>query len=265
MNVVIYRNPARREQHGWLDALSAGFARHGLSAETVDHRQPLDCDLAVFWAHKHDAVIEHQRARGCDYLVIERGYLGDRMRKWCSLGFNGLNGRADFVNRDVPADRGKQWRHLLKPFRFGSQTLVMGQVPGDRAVDGLDVASWADSAADEAAKRVSKPVRVRPHPVCAIRTRTAQTSGSLADDLASAHWVITYNSNSGVDAALEGVPVVTMDRGSMAWDVAAHEIEYRVASDSARQRWLDRLAYCQWTQQEIRNGCAWDHLQARYR
>ncbi len=46
--------------------------------------------------------------------------------------------------------------------------------------------------------------------------------GMLA--LAGARAVITFNSNTGVEAVLAGKPTVAIDEGSMAWPVTAHEI-----------------------------------------
>jgi hypothetical protein len=43
--------------------------------------------------------------------------------------------------------------------------------------------------------------------------------GELADALSGAAVVVTYNSNTGVDALLAGKSVTAADKGSMIWGV----------------------------------------------
>jgi hypothetical protein len=70
--------------------------------------------------------------------------------------------------------------------------------------------------------------------------------------MAGAGLVVTFNSNTGVDAALFGRPVIAMDEGSMAWPVAGHQVTEIVMPD--RSAWAARLAWCQWTMDEMRSG-----------
>jgi len=80
----------------------------------------------------------------------------------------------------------------------------------------------------------------------------------IEKDLEAARYAVTFNSNSGVDAALAGVPVVAMDEGSMAWQVAGHRIGEIVFPD--REKWAHDLAFAQWDVEEITSGEAWEHL-----
>jgi hypothetical protein len=83
--------------------------------------------------------------------------------------------------------------------------------------------------------------------------------GNLAEALAGAAFAVTWNSNSGVDAAMAGVPVVAMDEGSMAWPVAAHDLG-AVPRLPERRPWAAQLAWCQWRPEEIADGTAWEAL-----
>ena len=83
----------------------------------------------------------------------------------------------------------------------------------------------------------------------------------LQDDFSNAHCVVTYNSNTAVEALLEGIPVFAHDQGSMCWQVANKSlISVDVPNRPDRNSWLNDLAYAQWTLQEMRNGEAWRHL-----
>jgi hypothetical protein len=57
--------------------------------------------------------------------------------------------------------------------------------------------------------------------------------------------------------------VIAIDRGSMAWDMARHEITLKRITPN-RDQWLYDLAYKQWTLEEIAAGEAWEHLKKRY-
>ena len=62
---------------------------------------------------------------------------------------------------------------------------------------------------------------------------------------------------------INGIPVVAMDPGSMAWGVARHDVTMDFYMPDRRQ-WLYDLAYKQWTIEEVENGNAWEHLKQRY-
>lgn len=218
------------------------------------HGTPSTKHVAV-WGWRMGQVLRNQ---GKEVLVMERGYLGDRFKN-TSLAWNGLNGRGTFApdNTD-PARFNEQF--AMKPWKQGGDyALIFGQVPGDASLQGRDMMPWYEQAAEEA-KAYGLPVKFRQHPLALkkvgvqkVRGAIAST-GSLEDDLNGAAVAITWNSNSAVDAVLAGVPTVTMDEGSMAWGVTAHEIGKVVRPD--RTDWASALAWKQWTADEIRSGAA---------
>jgi len=241
----------------------AGLERHGQAWRYHGRSNWPECDLAVFWSHRAKDIIEKQQAAGGDYLVAERGYMGDRM-KWTSLGFNGLNGRAEFHVDAKDSLRFQQYHfEKLHPWKDdGDYILIMGQVHGDASIDGVDIHQWASSIVNR--YKFDCPVYFRPHPLSrhvapeCLNTR----NGKLRTALAGARAVITYNSNSGVDAVLAGVPTVATDRGSMVWDVSSRTAA--LFKTPNRTQWAAELAWCQWLPEEIKNGDAWDHLKQRY-
>lgn len=227
----------------WLIAVLQGLNRHGITVLPGDG----PCDLYVIWSHNERDVIARQRAAGADYLVVECGYI-DRYNH-SSLGFNGLNGLADFHNANVPDDRAQQWQHLLQPEHGGGYTLIVGQCPGDASLRGTNITDWAN----QTAALYSGRVYYRPHPLAPTAIANAETLAcSLNDALTGAHTVAVFNSNVAVDALLNGCSVDHYDRGSMGWGM------------TDRHDWLRKLAYCQWSLNEIAAGDAWAHLKQRY-
>lgn len=263
--VIYYRQPQSPQGHAKLFA--EGLARHGIKAEFRTSGMYRRCDLAVFWAHKNVQVIHAQRSAGLDYLVMERGYFGDRFAM-TSLGYNGLNGHAQFHNANMPSDRWRRYGVELKPWKTDGDIIVlMGQVPTDASLRNCDnYKSWVVNSAYQAQRLYGKRVYFRghPHPAASnFRPDLPTLTGTLEEALSDAAAVITWNSNSGVDAVLAGVPLIACDRGSMAYTMAAQKIGDPLVRPD-RSQWVNDLAYTQWTDGEISTGEAWSHLRQHF-
>lgn len=242
----------------WREAFAKGLERHGWKVRhTESYEAP--ADLLVMWGVRRRDIAERARKDGAEVVILERGYLGNRF-EWTSVSFGGgLNGRAQFrINPEVfePRRWERQVSHCPSAWREEDRgrALIMGQVPGDMSIRGFDFSRWVtDTTAD--LRRFGYQVRHRPHPGDSRNFRSP--ARTLEQDLAEADLVVTWNSNSGVDAVLAGVPTVAMDRGSMAWPVTAHEIGAGMRITPDRSEWLARLAWKQYSLSEMESGfCA---------
>jgi hypothetical protein len=263
IDIVIYRAGSP-----WAtpleDAMLAGLRAHGIAPEVRNKGDWRASDLAVVWAHRDTALHAMQREAGQHYLVMERGFVGDihARREWTSLGFDGLNGRAKRPT-GMPADRwDAHFGGVMRPWKSGGDyAVVMGQTRGDAALVGVDIVQWYAAAALCLAQIWGLPVLFRPHPADPTSPGprgVAGDTGELAACLAGAAMVATFNSTAAVQAVLAGVPTIAMDRGSMAYEVTAHDWGHRATPD--RRQWAADLAYAQWRAAEIADGTAWDHL-----
>jgi hypothetical protein len=249
-------------QHSWAEAFVSGLRRRGWRAELS--QQLLPSDLVAMWSIRNQAAIEQARADGREIVIAERGYMGDR-KHYCSVSFGGeLNGRAEFRGPFNDASRFERlFVHLMHDWQPNPTgcALIMGQVDGDMSTRGVDLSRWYREAG-KALEARGWHVRFRPHPLAsggaafsAYRRNQRADDLDLAADFAAADIVVTYNSNSGVDAALAGRPVIATDAGSMAWDIAGHAFDEIITPD--RTAWANRLAWCQWTKAEMASGeCA---------
>jgi hypothetical protein len=106
-------------------------------------------------------------------------------------------------------------------------------------------------------------VAFRDHPKGGnYQTHVPKLNGPLIEAFEQAAIAVTFSSNTGVDALIAGVPVYAEDEGSMAYSVASHRVGQTLFPD--RRQWAHNLAYCQWTQDEYRNGVAIEHLLRNY-
>lgn len=237
-------------------AMAAGLRRHGWITEISTGDKP--CDLLIMWGVRNRGMSQRQRDAGGEVCILERGYLGDRF-DMTSVSFGGgLNGRGEFR---VPADAdGSRFASLGLPLRPWRQNdgpaVIMGQVPGDNSLLGVEFGRWVSDAA-AASRAAGFEVVFRQHPGHRARGSGCyglpEITGTLGEALDIAGLVVTFNSNSGVDAVLAGVPTVAMDAGSMVRDVAAHDI---AVTTPERGPWAARLAWCQYSKAELESGFA---------
>lgn len=199
------------------------------------------------------------RSRGHEVLVFERGYLGDRF-EWTSIGWNGLNGYADFCLPPAPSPEKFERHFELKPWRTdGEIIIIMGQVRGDASLRGSDLTSFYEVAAKRLTAAHKKPVFFRPHPAGNnFAPNIPVIDGDLQQCLKQAALVVTFNSNSAVDAVINGIPAIAFDKGSMAWDVTSHTVEEITRPD--REQWAHALAHCQYSPDEIKSGAYWERV-----
>lgn len=270
MNIVVHSHSNPESHVGiWANAFVKGLKAHGIESSISYSRvSGVSADLVVAWGTRRINIIKEQFKPGCRYLVMERGYFGDRLEN-TSLGFDGLNNRADFLNKDSLPDRWiKHGIGLMKPWNLGSEyILILGQVPTDFAVAlHTDFSKWLQDAVEGLRGITQLPIVFRPHPLGprdlkAGGAKILDPQGDLRIQLRKAACVVTFNSNSGVDAVLEGIPTITMDEGAMSWEVTAHTLEDVLDPPMPnRSQWAYDLAYCQWTRKEIEEGSAWTHL-----
>lgn len=260
MQFTIIASLRAAHQQAHQKALAEGLAKHGIQS-TLTHAISSRTKHVACWGWRAGAAL---RKKGHEVLVMERGYLGDRFA-WTSLAWNGLNNRGVFgVGPNDGGERFHKHFSMLPWKQGGDYVLLMGQVPGDASLQGKNLLPWYQKMAEEATKHFGLPVKFRAHPMALKRgfrqyvKGAVRSAGSLEQDLAGAAAVITFNSNSGVDAVIGGVPAVVADPGSMAWDVASHSMVNIVRP--ARESWAHKLAWKQWTIDEISNGFAVKHL-----
>jgi hypothetical protein len=276
MKVAVFVPTFNRQHAEALKAFAMGVLSCGDQVDylNVDNGYR-ECDVAVVFGIRKEAVaasysrgkiIAEHHKRGKRVVVLDTGYV--KRDRYFMVGFDGLNGRADFRNQNSPGDRWKNLGVELKPWKAerGDNIIVAGQIPHDAACQHIDFRGWVKSAIAELQRRTKRPVVFRPHPlfgdpagygVIGVEISTRP----LKDDLENAWGVVTFNSNTAVDAAIAGIPIWAFDRGSMALRIANHNLD-DLGSPLTPDRtgWAHDLAYCQWNAQEMASGAAWRHL-----
>lgn len=230
------------------------------------------CDIAVtFGVYKRSAKSGQMNGEIFDkhkgpIVVIELGFV--HRDRYFMVGFNGLNGRADFKNENSPPDRWNKLDVQLQERQTGKNIIVCGQKRNDASVQHSKHEKWLQNTVKYILTHSKSPVIFRPHPLenpkKAVRVKFKHLQYSkrpFEEDLKNCKAVVTYNSNSGVEAIIAGVPAFAFDEGSMIWPICNKKLKnIDNPAFPDRIQWANNLAYTQWTMEEMRQGLPQAHL-----
>lgn len=170
----------------------------------------------------------------------------------------------------------------IKPYRStGSHILLCLQRNGGWSMKGLDVQQWIINTVRQLRTHTDRPIVIRPHPGdkaarqyldaknpnCCINYSagiTVSKNPRLIDDLKNCWAAVNYNSSAVVGAAIEGYPVYVTDAAaSQCQDIANKDFATIESPDLPdRQQWLQRLAMCHWSFDELVTGQCWSHMRS---
>ncbi len=257
---IVASNMPHHIEHA--QAMAEGLSKHNVDSVICPEGVPVAEETVICWGWR---IGRPFRDMGKNVLVMERGYI-DRM-DWTSLGWNGLNGRASRPWAHSGEERilAHHPRAVRRWGAVGRSALIIGQVSGDEAVRGVDMQGWYSMATAKCYELGFELVKFRPHPVATQYGQKDDVNGVFYDyaplsaSLADAAIVVTFSSNTGVEAMLAGKPVIACDAGSMAWPIAMQNFDsVKTLEPSGRRHWAAHLAWSQFSLNEIRSGFAWD-------
>lgn len=262
MKIVLYDKKQTDVLKPVVDAMYEGLKFMNFDVD-IKRAETGNYDIAVCWGWRKCL---KEFSKGKQVLVMEHGYMIDR-NEWISLGWNGLNNNADFLNETVPSDR---WEKLFKPHMKpwktdGKYILFCGQVPGDMSLKGKNLMHWYADAAIRVSEVHKLPIVWRPHPLdkknktFLIKNTTMDIGTPLEKSLEDAAAIMAFNSNSLINGVMAGVPPIAFDEGTMVWDIATKNYE-KPLKRLDREDWGRKMGYTQWTLEEIANGTAIRHI-----
>jgi hypothetical protein len=221
-------------------AFRDGLALVGYEVEQGLTYTPGDGDILVTWnriGQGHTAALAFE-ARGLPVLVAENASWGNGFNggRWYSIarGYHNTSGCFPIGGEERWDDLGVQ----LAPWRdFGDEVVILPQ----RGIGPPGVAmpqGWAERAKHQHGGRI------RPHP-------GQRACVALNEDLDGARYVATWGSGAAIKALVWGIPVLSeMPR----W------IGEQDNTDAGRLAMFRRLAWAQWTLDEIASGMPFARL-----
>jgi len=244
------------------EAFLKGLAAAGLNVSNHLPRRPGPEDVLVIWNRyaENDDLARRFELGGGRVIVAENGYLGvggrthrahDRSdRRMYALALGDHNGRGAWP---AGAGRFEQLGVEVKAWRVEQGKVLVCAQRGIGSPGRGSPPSWADQVAREIRAQLDVPVVVRPHP------GDRDPEIPLEQDLAGARACVIWASGAGVKALVEGVPVFyacpwwVCSLGARRY-CGAGSLLMPIRNDVQRAAALERMAWAQWTCEEISSG-----------
>ena len=248
-----------RFDDGRREAIDAGLSACGYNVDdgrSVGRLLAPD-DVAVTWnLHRGEAraMDKAMREAGGRVIVCEEAYT---RRLWSEKHFAMALGGHNGAGAWYPGGP-ERWARLgigLKPWRAGGEHVLVCAARGMGAPGLREPPGWAEQACRRLAAVTRRPIRLRRHPGKAYRQRPLEL------DLEGAWAVVVWASNCATQALVAGIPVFYEAPHIVTAGAAQRDI--RRIDEPARPDRLpvfERLAWAQWTMEEIRLGAPFRHL-----
>lgn len=202
------------------------------------------------------------RDAGRDFYYIDTGYFGNGKKKtYHRITLNDVQYFGSIKER--PGDRFAATNVQLKKFRPGKNILLAP--PSQKLLNLYDIVleDWLEQTQAEIRKYTDRPI--------VVRTKQSRTARIIEDSMEMAldrdvHCLVTFSSIAATEALLLGKPAITLGPNAAAplcrHNVGDIENLYIPTLDEVTA-WANHLAYCQFTEPEMRNGTAWRILNDR--
>ena len=221
----------------------------GLSIE-----QKLFPGIAAFWGINHHVkpMYDNVLSRKLPWIYLDNAYF--HHKKF----FRATSNEIQFTKRGNPD--WERWKRLdikLKPWQTNGKYILVCP-PGElfSQLIGFDTHYWAGNVISTLKLHTDRRIKVRWKPYGDDITKVPSFQSLLKD----AYALVTYMSNTAVEALIEGVPIF-IDGPSAVKDLGTSDlfrIEYPFIPERAVR--LAALSAQQWTIEEMRDGLAWKEL-----
>lgn len=193
---------------------------------------------------------------GRDFYYIDTGYFGNGKKKtFHRITRNDVQWFGDIVER--PADRFSKTGVQLKKMRKGTNILIAP--PSQKLLNNYDIVleDWLENVQAEIRAHTDRPVVIRAKQGRSTRVNDDTMEMALDRDV---HCLVTFSSIAAGEALLYGKPAITLGpnaAGPLCSQSLSAIENPRIPSLDEVTAWAHHLAYCQFTELEMRDGTAW--------
>lgn len=231
----------------------------------------VESDYAVFYglACGLDKIFKDYKAQATA-VYIDLGYWHRRLRTrydgYHKVVVNSRHPTAYFQNNKHDKRRFKELGLIVRPWQKAKAGKILLASMSQKAAiaEGLAPFAWERNALANILQHTERTITYRPKPNCP-RARPLPGSHfdkktSLPITLKGCHAVVTRQSNTAVDALINGVPVFCeLGVSSVMGHSDLSLIESPRYPDN-RQQWAEDIAWTQFTTAEISTGLPFSHL-----
>jgi len=199
------------------------------------------------------------QATGRDFFYIDTGYFGNGKKKlYHRITKNDVQWFGPIIER--PWDRLEKTNVRPKKMRSGTNILIAP--PSQKLLNNYDIVleDWLTNVQEEIKKHTDRPIIIRIKQSRSTRLIDNTMEMALDQDV---HCLVTFSSIAAGEALLLGKPAITLGPNAAAalCSQSLSEIENpRIPSLEEVEAWARHIAYCQFTEAEMRDGTAWKIL-----
>lgn len=256
-NVVAIDIENRFERHSYMyDPILQSFVQGAGGQISTWNKQETSMTPVVLRGVAKRKQMAACREQGRDFYYIDTGYFGNGKKKnYHRITKNDVQNFGPIIDR--PGDRWSKCGIGLKKFRPGSKILLAP--PSQKLLNLYDIKldDWLSNTIEQIKQFSDREIVVRLKQGRSTRVNHDTIEMALDQDI---HCLVTFSSIAAVEALLYGKPAITLGPNAAAalCSNSISEIEnlYIPTLDEVDQ-WARHLAYCQFSEAEMRDGTAW--------
>jgi hypothetical protein len=197
------------------------------------------------------------KAAGRDFYYVDTGYFGNGKKKsYHRITLNNLQNFGPIIDR--PRDRLSRCNISLTKFRKqGSKVLLAPPSQKLLNIYNINLEQWMEQTIAGIKQYTDRPIEIRLKKGRSERQSTDTMEMALSNDV---FCLVTYSSIAAGEALLLGKPAITLGPNVAAplCSTTLADIENpRIPTLDEVEAWAAHLAYCQFTEPEMRDGTAW--------
>ena len=196
------------------------------------------------------------RDAGRDFYYIDTGYFGNGKKKtFHRITKNDVQWFGPIIER--PRDRLDKTGVRPKKMRRGTNILIAP--PSQKLLNNYDIIleEWLENVQAEIRAYTDRPVVIRTKQGRSTRVNDDTMEMALDRDV---HCLVTFSSIAAGEALLHGKPAITLGPNAAAplcsQSISAIE-NLKIPTLDEVDAWARHIAYCQFTEVEMRDGTAW--------
>ena len=293
MRVGICYTKKSPECFRWIEAFKKGVVLSGDRVIDIvfERHVPLlnNCDVS-FQICEHDfsnsedslfrkRIKAHQELSGKRRIILDVGFIrggkGEPFdERYMSLNIDSIKRSGTSCN-DRPSDRWDKLNIDLPVWRTsGDHILVLGQTEHGIGTlnlreQGKSLIDWSQETLVRLRELSDRPIIYKPHPAQVNLPKMVKNSTifnsrgryNIKDALNNCWCTVASASNGACDSIVSGIPVITENEMSVAYDVSDNDLKnVENPRTTDIKKWLNNISYRQWNIKETKAGEAWNHL-----
>ena len=266
MKFKLYKNFGALNSGPVFQAFEAGIRKLGHQVVETDEGIPVI--WSVLWQGRmksNQLVYTSAKKFNRPVVIIEVGTLR-RGVTW-KISVDQINGAGYFGKfDDIDSDRPQKLNVRLKDFnkKRRDEILIACQHELSLQWQGQpSMSAWVSNTINNIRQFSARKIVVRPHPrfkfvlnrndVLIESPKKIETSYDDFDISYSYHCIINHNSGPGIQAAIDGVPVIC-DTSSLAFPISEKLENLENLSEKDRRHWFLEICHTEYTIEEITQG-----------